>query len=238
MYHLIKPITEWRHHDCEPKPGARFVDDSSGGPMFDIHDVRPMSQMADDYLIRLHSTLREDEYRQRNPVRFRPNSVYANWDICDNLIQPTRKKKMSKMSHNRMMAEALLDNFNTVDVVRGGAIYTYKVPKGMELEEGDWVVVPVPNAGFNALKVNEVHGRAKNPDELELKWVVCKADMSDYKALIEQDEKAMETVLELEKRKTKRELLNELTSDLSSDEMLTLQDDLGIEQPVQAISKD
>ena len=103
----------------------------------------------------------------------------------------------------------------------------------MEIEIDDAVVVATNDTrnelcSMEICKVTEVHGRVKNPDENDLRWVVQKVDTTAYDAHRAQDEKAMETVMELEKRKTKRGMISELTSDLSEDEMTQLNTDLGI----------
>ena len=246
MYHIVKPITEWRHYDCDPKPGARPMNHERGGePMFDIHDVQPMSSRGHHYLDDLHRNMhRQERDRDRNYERDRHQydalqmqinpPMYAGSASIDWAINPMRKEKMAdKMSNNRAMAEALLDNFHTVLVMQDHGNYVYKVPKDLELEPGDMVVVPGRNQAdyHRVCKVSEVHGRVKNPDELQLKWIIQKLDMTEFELHEAQDEKAMETILELEKRRTKRELLSELTGDLDDQELLELNTSLGIEAP-------
>lgn len=140
------------------------------------------------------------------------------------------KKKMNKQSSNKAMADALLDNFNTILAADGISSYRCKVPKDLELEVDDKVIIPFDNGNaFKIATVTEVHGRVKNPDENDLRWIVQKVDTTAYDAYQAQDEKAMETLMELEKRKTKRDLVNELTGGLSAEETLQLSADLGVD---------
>ncbi len=232
MYHIAKPLGEWMYHGCEPAPGARPVSMDSEAryvgaePAFDIHDVRPTSRKGDKYLSRLHDTMRGREY---NDLRARSLDMQINPPhFSDWGIKPKRTEKVKTMSTNVAMAEALLDNFNTISVEMDHNIYMYKVPKDMELEKGDHVIVPNKDK-FKAVMVIEVFGCNKNPDEIKLRWVVQKVDYTEYDKYIAKDEKAISTIMELEKRKTKRDLVNELTNDLSAEETLQLSTDLGID---------
>lgn len=240
MYHIVKPISEWQYHDCKPVRHARPKDSGHGGePMFDIHDVKPVSRRGDDFLHDLHYEMRRREYgdisnrergnHMRDSMRYAAQAPWHGVDWASE-IKP-EKKEMITQSKNVQLAEALLDNFHTVEARVADSLSEpklYKVPKDLVLVKGDLLLIPY-GSGFKVAEITEVHGRAKNPEEAKLKWIVQVVDTTDYDLLVAQDEKAVETILELEKRKTRRELVNELTGDLTAEETLALSADLGVD---------
>lgn len=137
------------------------------------------------------------------------------------------------MSEKQILADALLDNFNTLDVsFNDSGRYTYKYPKDLDIEEGDHVVVPGSLARGTSMrvgKVENVYMSAYNPNEIPLKWIIQKVDTEEFDEYVDRDRKALETLREVEKRRAKRELLEEFSQGLDKKELKKLQSDLGVE---------
>ena len=240
MYNLRKPITEWRHYDCDPKTGERHMETlPSGEPVFDVRQMRARSRRGDDYLNHCYEEMRRMEQydnRDRHAADSMRYSIehgsmrFDNYETTDRHIVP-RKKKMETKTMNEVqgLAVALLDNFTTVTCISVSRMnsLTFKKPLGMELEKGDKVVCSFHNKGLEILDVEEVHDRVVNPDDINLCWVVQKIDTTQLEHLQALDQKAVDKIKQMQQNKARRELLAEFDKDelklLSSD--LELKDD-------------
>lgn len=259
-----------RENGCDVRAGAepRNRNAASLGkePVFDIRDAIPTSGHGERFLNREFAIIRDHErlgYQDqlRRPKQSLFHEQYMNDargvdydfnrypdDIADALRYGTegqrkrKQKKVKKMNEKQMLADSLLDNFNTIDVVfptsmdsyDGSQKYTYKVPKDWEFEDAEeveqFVVVP-PGRGniMRIARVVTVHDRAHNPDNIKLKWCVQQIDAFEHDGYVESDKKALQALMEVEKRKAKRELLEEFAEGLDKKEMKQLESDLGVE---------
>ena len=101
---------------------------------------------------------------------------------------------------NESVLVSLLQNARTCSVKFTGSekSYTYKVPEGMELAEGDLAVVDAPSSGYTIVKVTKVHDESGIDIDAQFryKWLVSKVDTASYTALLEK-----ETQMEAELRR-------------------------------------
>ena len=99
---------------------------------------------------------------------------------------------------------SLLQNSRTAQVQFKGNSkkYTYKVPEGVELAEGDQVVVQSPIDGLVVVTVVSVSDEAGIDLDatFKYKWIVSKVDTAGYDALLAK-EAAMEQDLKKLRRK-------------------------------------
>jgi len=227
-YHWVKPISEWQHYDCHPKPGIRPRDSINGGePCFDIHDVEPRTRRGHDFLEHLHEEARRN-HNNRNRSHMQ-NTMHgaSEWEI------PTKTNTGKNMSTQHMnetqtLAVALLDNFTTVECysIRSGRNLTFKKPKDLELEEGDMAICSFHDKGFDVLEVKEVHKGVVNPDDIKLAWIAGKVDLENLLHLQALDQKAVDKIKQMQQNKARKELLAEF----DEDELKTLGKDLEIKK--------
>ena len=129
------------------------------------------------------------------------------------------------MSHKLFHLITLLqEHYTTVDVDRDPATNcTYKVDKGLDLKEGDLVVVP---AG-TTFKVGRVTKVDAEPDiDIEapyaLKWVVQKVDTTKFDEQIRREAEAMARIKVDQRAKAREAALKELMADTTIAELRAL----------------
>jgi len=157
---------------------------------------------------------------------------------------------MAKLTDKQELAESILDNFNTVGAVfvdsnyeaQEPKVYTFKVPKSWKLEAssncrsrydkadkvpGSLLVVKA-SGNFTVVKVVVAHKQPTNENRTKLAWAVQIIDTTEFDKLVAYDEKAIQTLTELDTRRVKRELLQEFARDLSTEEFERVRRDLNL----------
>lgn len=96
--------------------------------------------------------------------------------------------------------------------------YVYKVPRNVNLECGDLVLVLTPNEGVQTRMVVAVNCQPDTEFTGKHKWIVQKVDMTQYKELVEKEEQVEQILFQAkamaEKERVKKEFLNFLPADL------------------------
>ena len=130
--------------------------------------------------------------------------------------------------------------FRTDSYYRSDKHYTYKVPKTIELIEGDKVLVCVSNdlSKVDELKVTTVQAINREPEiesnaGFDYKWIVAKLNdvLAPYVDNIEKDKKLKRAVYKLEaamERAMLRVQLADALKELSEDDALELSREFGI----------
>ncbi|MBS9779558.1 MAG: hypothetical protein KGV51_02925 [Moraxellaceae bacterium] len=102
-----------------------------------------------------------------------------------------------------------IDRLN--DSCRGG--YTFKVEPNLDLQVGDLVLVHSRNE-VEIVQIKEIHATPKlpNSDKINYKWVLCKLDLSNYKARLKEQEQIAELLKQLALAEQKENLKQRLQS--------------------------
>lgn len=99
--------------------------------------------------------------------------------------------------------------------------YTYKVPKQLELEVGDKVIVNSPRNGFTVVTVAAI-GNAEDMDleaAFQYKWIAGRVDTEAYFAQVEADREKTAIVKELQRKAKLRAKIKELVGSLDDSEV-------------------
>lgn len=127
-----------------------------------------------------------------------------------------------RMSH---LLTLLQDDYTTIRVrfKETAKLYTYKVPKSMVLEVGDMVVVPTRDE----FSLATVHRIDDEPDidvtrPYEIKWVVQRVDMADWKRQQEIEAVALERLKSNQRKAAREAALKTLLGDSSIEEIKQL----------------
>jgi len=164
---------------------------------------------------------------------------------------------MAIMTDKQELADSILDNFNTVQAVflndTTANCYTFKVPKHWELtassnssheynvddEVPGSLLVVYAAKKFSIVKVTTVHDQPTNPSRVRLAWAIQVVDFTEFTQFNMYDEKAIQTLTELDTRRVKRELLQEFARDLNPEELAKVKKDLNLsEESIKFMSKD
>lgn len=121
------------------------------------------------------------------------------------------------MNHMHMLS-LIQSGFTTIAVTYPGErrTYTYKAKVSDGVRVGDTVVVDSPNSGLTLVEVVEVHTspRIDLTATFKYKWIVQKVDRSGYDALLEQEAKFTEAMVEIERVKQRQEMRNAINLSL------------------------
>lgn len=110
----------------------------------------------------------------------------------------------------------LMDNVTTVGVEFTESFKTYTFKTNLDLEVGDWILVPSKNSGYEPkiVKVTEVHDEPILHDQYEYKWVISKVDFDNYYDLIDQEKKIAEYLAQAEAKRVRATALDVVAAHL------------------------
>lgn len=116
----------------------------------------------------------------------------------------------------------LFQEYNTCTVEIDRNTYTYKVPLDINIEVGDYVVVPCGET----IKVEKVVAFNEPLDvtiNCIFKWIVQKVDVDAYKERCERDKKMDEIIRHAGAKKLKQELKEQIQACLPEEELKLLE---------------
>ena len=124
---------------------------------------------------------------------------------------------------NESVLVSLLQNARTCSVKFTGSekSYTYKVPEGMELAEGDLAVVDAPSAGYTIVKVTKVHDESGIDIDAQFryKWLVSKVDTASYTALLEKEAQMEADLKKLRSKVAVKKQIKSLLGELDGEDL-------------------
>lgn len=106
----------------------------------------------------------------------------------------------------------LQENFYTIGVVlSGGNSYTYKVPKELQLEKEDLIVIDVKGTTKLAY-VDEIHDEPQIDfdSNIDYKWIIQKVDFTEYNKILEAEKEALKKIKAAKRAKEKQEIIEGL----------------------------
>ena len=94
--------------------------------------------------------------------------------------------------------------------------YTYKIPLSVELQEGDRVVVSLPNGALKIARVTEAHEnpRIEYGSDIIYNWIVQKVDTQAFEEIQAAEKDLASKISHLQAEEVKRQYLSSLSPEM------------------------